>query len=177
MINIFTLIINIFYFSIFQESKFTGFKKFLAYTIFFNVVTLCIFIFFKLNVNEELKKENSIIYKVYFFSRILFITFAITSFFIYFLVFYFLFNFEADVDLDTDVKLSFHESIELLRPIINTLQKLNYFVSIISFILVTHQFYWQSFLDQSWCNNNMTNKNRKIKEIVENNKAIEKDSD
>lgn len=175
-INILFLLVNIFYLNIYNGSKFDGFTKFLKFGLFLNLVPFLIFIFFKLKIEEEIKKEKSLIYKIYFFTRLFFITFSITSIFVYYFVFDFLVHLE-DCHLDDDIKLSLIESLEIITPPVKTVSNFNLFFSGIAILFFTHQMYWTSFLDESWCGNNMFTKNRRAKAIVDKEKEIENDKD
>ena len=176
IINLIFLLTNIYYLNIYGESKFNGFTTYLIFTLFFNFVALLIFIIFKLKISEELKKEKSSIYKIYFFTRIFFVSFSITSIFIYYFVFDFLINLE-NVHLTEEIKVSLIESLEIIVPPILNVYRFNLVFCVLGIFLFSHQMFWASFLDESWCANNSFTKNRKAQAIIDKEKEIEKDKD
>ena len=130
----------------------TGFTIFFS---FFSLVIILVCFYFKWNAEQQLKDVDSKAYKIYYFSRLSFISMAMVGCCGYFCLIYFMANFDSLVSLRVEVKHRLLTDIQNLPISIFWIQNINICYTCYVMYFVSHQVFWHKLLDMSWCDNNI----------------------
>ena len=110
----FFLLWNLFYLYCFYSSQFGGMTNFTIFFSVFSIVIILVCFYFKAAAEKELKNVNSKAYKIYYFSRLSFISMAMVGCCGYAAAIHFIANFETNASLRQEIKLRLLEDIQNL---------------------------------------------------------------
>ena len=66
----------------------------------------------------------------------------------------------GDIDLPEEIKMPIEQILEKLPIEAGVLYDMAIVTLVLNLLFSTHQYYWQTLLDSSWCNNNWYNRQK-----------------
>lgn len=173
MILIALLLFNVFIMYCFGHTKLNGFGNLSLLVFLTSLLAFVVVLALNFTVDSELnRKEGSSVYKIYFVMRILAVSINFLYLTVCFAVTVFL-KYIDNVNLEDDIKLSIINSFELLPFTLNVLIGICSVALLLGYLALSHQFYWSTLLDQSWCTSNMIFKEKRAQEILNKAEAID----